>query len=454
MAKGLFARIFGLSSSKNNNDATTTTNNKKTNVKKSRVVDSISPTPSTTTVISKKSIPSFALPTPPPKKINTTTIVAIDNIQRTPLSTTNNIQTPPILDKEDFFSDVKDKLTDMNDFINTQGNNDIDLYLENLNNLQYRVSYEVDQQSTYHHHHDEYSTLSSSSGTSSSLSLQDALFSHFSNTDTRSEITTLSSVDFYNSPKIRVRTTTTSASITSQQDNESVFDRRFSVADTNSTSPTFYNPLNEYPTNYLKEQQEGETLFYEKQFCNMYIDALRFLSTPHSTGHSSPEIEQQQSSAARAFTLFEFIANKGYQVYNQLNTRTKYLVSFAQYRVGRMLCESICDDDNLMINKKEQQQGLLYLNESSKNGNARASFILGFYAEQRGELDHACQLYHQAAMAGILIAKVAFGTAVLFKFVSSSFSIHDAIYMLQEASNEVTHKHNNFFLFFFFVCLV
>lgn len=380
MAKGIFARFFGVIAKNNNKQPTK--QRQEQPIKRARI--------------------EVTSPTPPPKpqsqSISSITVPA--NVQQ------------PIIDKEDnshyLFSDIKDKLTDMNDFINTRGSNDINLHLQNLNNLKDRVSYKETNTN------DEFSTLSSS--TSSSLSLQDALFSHFSNTDTQSEIS-----NFSNDYKIIVGSQKESPSSSHYDSNGSLFDRRFSVADTNSTtSQTFHNTLTDY-TNALVSQ-ENESLHFEKQFCDMYIDALRFLSM------TTPE-----QSPARAFTLFEFIANKGYQEYQKLNSRTKHLVSFAQYRAGRMLYESSTDDD------KMKKHGLLYLVESSKNGNARAAFILGFYAERRGEIDHACQLYYQAAMAGILPAKVSFGTVVLFSSDAvSGFKTNDAIYMLEEASSEVT----------------
>ncbi|CAO3619943.1 unnamed protein product [Mucor hiemalis] len=371
MAKGIFARIFG-SRGKNTANVTSSNNKKPQPVKKSRVVAAVESTPSSATIMSQKSnLP----PTPPPKKNSTPTPVN----NPTPLPPNNNNVQQPTVEKEEnsqyFFSDLKDKLTDMNDFINTQGNNDIELYLKNLNNLEDRVSYGEDVNITTN---DEFMTLSSS--TSSSLSLQDALFSHFSaNTDTRSEISAFSSVY---SPKIMIRTQQESPS--SSHYDESLFDRRFSVADTNSTT------------------------------------TLELLSNTSKT-----------YSPARAFTNFEFIANKGYQAYQTLNERTKTLVSFAQYRAGRMLCEAT-DDDN---NSNMMEQGLLYLLESSQNGNRRADFLLGCYAEQRGEMDHACRMYHRAAMANVLPAKVSFGRTVLFSGVPG-FQIDDAIYMLEEASSE------------------
>lgn len=397
MAKGIFARIFGGIGKPNNKQR------QEQPIKRARI-EAISPTP-------------------PPKA------------QRSQLQTqpTPNVTIPinvqqSIIYKEDnsdyLFSDIKDKLTDMNDFINIQGSNDINLHIQNLNNLKDRVSYKETITN------DEFSTLSSS--TSSSLSLQDALFSHFSNTDTQSEIS-----NYSNDYKIIVGSQQERSSSSNYDSNESLFDRRLSVADSHSTiSLTFHNT----PPNFTNAlvSQEKETLYFEKQFCDMYIDALRLLS-PNTPEHSP----------AHALTLFQHIANNGHQNYQNLNERTKQLVSFAQYRAGRMLCECVFDDDkNRQENEspyyspdddRNKKHGLLYLRESSKNGNARASFILGFYAERQGDIDHACQFYYQAAMTGLLPAKVSFGNALLFSPNGvSGFKTSDAIYMLENAANLVT----------------
>jgi hypothetical protein len=83
--------------------------------------------------------------------------------------------------------------------------------------------------------------------------------------------------------------------------------------------------------------------------------------------------------------------------------------------------------------------------DSKKNGNAHASYILGVYAQECGDLDRACQLYYEASKAGILDAKVSFGIAVLHRHVCS-FQIEDAICALIEASNKVLQ--NEFLLIF------
>lgn len=389
MAKGLLARLFGGIGKSNNKQ--------RQPIKRSRIESTRAPTPP----------PKTHLPQP------TSNVTISTNPQQ---SITYNNE-----DNSDYlFSDMKDKITDMNSFINTQNNNDINLHLKNLNNLKDRVSY------TEAITNDEFSTLSSS--TSSSLSLQDALFSYISNTDTQSEISIYS-----NDYKIVVESQQQESSSSSNYDsNESLFDRRFSVADSDSTSLTFHTLPN---STSVLVSPKNEMLNFEKQFSDMYIEGLRLLSK-----------NTQEHSPAHALTLFQHIANNGHQNYQNLNERTKLLVSFAQYRTGRMLYECVFDygqensspyhsfDDD-----KNKKHGLLYLGESSKNGNSRASFILGFYAERQGNIDQACQFYHQAAMAGLLSAQVAFGNALLFRSNGvSGFKTKDAISMLENAANMVT----------------
>jgi hypothetical protein len=367
MAKGIMARFFG-GKSKNKNPP----------VKKSRVVAS---TPSDLSIqlnkpsTSRSTTPTPSTPTPSPQQMLT-------------------------IEKDDFshylFSDTKDKLTDMNDFINTTANNDIDLHLKNLDNLSDRVSYQTIRSQ------DEYLTISSSA--SSSLSLEDALFSHLSTSDTQSEIS-----QYSDCPKIAVRT---------HKRVDSLFDRpSYSIADTNS---------NQY-IDTIPTDLNHDALYHDKYFCNLYMDALHHLSN------------KQDPSPAQAFLLFELIARQGHQVYSTLSGRAQLLVSFAQYRAGRILCESA---DESGIN-----HGLVYLHQSSKNGNARATFILGYYAECRGDLDYACHLYHQAAIMGILPAKVSFGNCILFKRHVAGFQLNDALAMLDEASQQVIHT----FTYSFFI---
>ncbi|KAI8386943.1 hypothetical protein BD560DRAFT_321233 [Blakeslea trispora] len=238
--------------------------------------------------------------------------------------------------------------------------------MKSLDQLSDHVSYQRD------HIQDEYLTISSAA--SSKLSLQDALFSHLSMSDCQSVAS-----EYSEFPKIPVHA------------------RPHSVV-----SSIQYEP---------SDSQE-EALHYEKQFCDTYMTALRYLPT----------------NALEALQMFEWLARHGRQVYNKLNKRTQDLVSLAQYRTGRMLYES--------HDPQQEQEGYTYLIESSQNGHVRATFILGFYAEQRGDLDQACQLYHQAAVLGYLPGKVAFGNTLLFKKQVDGFQLEDAIRMLDEASRQ------------------
>ncbi|KAI8380437.1 hypothetical protein EDC96DRAFT_434036 [Choanephora cucurbitarum] len=245
--------------------------------------------------------------------------------------------------------------------------------MKNLDRLSDHVSYQRNSIN------DEYLTISSAA--SSKLSLQDALFSHLSMSDCQSEASEYS--DF---PKIAVH---------------APFERPISVASSIQLIG---------PEDTLSIQEEA--MHYEKQFCDVYMNALRCLST----------------NPLEALQMFEWLARHGRQVYNKLNKRTQDLVSLAQYRTGRMLYES--------HSSQQEQEGYTYLIESSQNGHVRATFILGFYAEQKGDLDRACQLYHQAAVLGLLPAKVAFGNILLFKKQINGFQHEDAIRMLDEASRQ------------------
>lgn len=374
MAKGIIARFFGGKSKKKNSP-----------VKKSQIVAE-----ARLDSLAKSSIPSTSRSPAPLQKTDTNT-----STFTTPDPPKQHQQIINIEDDSShyLFSDKKDKLTDINDFLNTSTPNDIHLHLQNLDNLPDRVTYETN------HSQDEYLTISSAA--SSNLSLQDALFSHLSTSDTQSEISHYS--DF---PKIAVRT---------HKCVSSLFDRpSYSIADINNDNYADTMPIN--------LNDEDDAVYYCKYFCKLYMEALYHL------GH------KQDPSPAQAFRLFELIARQGHQVYSTLDNRTQLLVSFAQYRAGRMLCES--------MNESDRDHGLMYLLQSSKNGNARATFILGCYAERRGDLDHACHLYHQAAIAGILPAKVSFGNCILFKKQVAGYQLQDALTMLDEASQQVIHTMN------------
>ncbi|KAI8979329.1 hypothetical protein BDF20DRAFT_868925 [Mycotypha africana] len=321
------------------------------------------------------------------------------------------------LDKEDtsqypFLLDTADNMVaNFDGFINTHSkSNDIHLHLKNLSYLEDHVSYFQHTQ----YSQNEFLTISSitSESASSYASLKDSLFSNIS-------LSTQSDISFQCSdisiPKIAVRTEpqqhTHAATIADQRSH-------FSVADTIDDS--------EYLPMIFEEEEEAVNkttiIDYERHFCELYIEALRWLSSS----------QQTKQSPAQAFRQFEWIAYEGSRLFEQLSNRTKQLVSFAQYRVGRMLCESSARNGGM-------EQGLVYLLESSKNGNARSTFILGCYAERRGDLDYACSLYYQAAKIGLLSAKVSFGVAVLFKFKNQrepTYSIQDALSILTDASNQ------------------
>lgn len=275
----------------------------------------------------------------------------------------------------------------MNDFYNIQGSsNDVDAHLNQFHSL---LQHKHEQQ-------DEYFTISSA--TSSHLSLQDALFSHLSTSDTQSEITQFS--DF---PKIAVGT--------QQHQQQQAFDRRnssFSVAD-DVDANEHVDPYDDAKT---------------KQLYQLYMDALRHISPT-----SSPLL---RPSPAQAFRLFEYIANQPAD--DAAAHSTRYLIAYAQYYAGRMLYEATLEHDQDEFIK---QQGLKYLLDASKNGIACATFMLGYYAECDGDIDYACNLYYQAAVKGQLLAKVYFGNTVLFRDVQG-YPPQEAVRMLKEASHQVT----------------
>lgn len=353
MAKGgIFSRLFGTRTKHNNN--------KPTPLKKTT-------TTTTTTRIESNS-----------RSNSSKSLTVISNIKKPTLST-HVLQ--PVDDSSSnlFFSDVKDKVTNMTEFIQTKENNQTELFLLSRSQLTDGASYHNDPPN------DEFLTFASS--TSSTLSLQDALFSYL---DTRSEITTFSSHSY----KIQSPSTENSSS-------ESIFDRRFSIADTISLSST----------------QESDAFYFETELCNLFVDGLKALST------TPPD-------PCKAFRLFESVSIQGQRFHQEINTRTKTLVGFAQYRAGRTLYES----QDATPSRKEE--GLGYLRTSSRNGNPRATFILGFYAEQILDFELACQYYYRAAQEGDLLAKVSFGALVLFKNLPS-FKTNEAIRMLEFASQKV-----------------
>lgn len=337
-------------------------------------------------------------------------------------------------DKEDrshyLLNDKKDNLFDINSLVNVRSNNngvDVNLYLTSVNNLKGPAYNNVKTESQ--------KFLTSSSSTSSTLSLQDELASHFSNTDAMSEITTYSDYKIIGVTRHETNsTTTTSTSSSALASASASLDRQFSVADNLPTKHVFHDTLSHSITNAFLSQDQ-EILSLENQLFQCYMEALRHLN---NTTEKSP---------ARAFILFEFIASEGCKWYTKLNSNTKRLVSFAQYRAGRMFCECFSDEDitgvrnDLLCSvniEKMKAIGIFYLNEASKNGNYESVLILGRYAEQRGDIVKACQLYNQAAKAGIIAAKFYFGNTVLLNYSTiSEFNAESAIQMLNEAANEV-----------------
>ncbi|EIE75746.1 hypothetical protein RO3G_00450 [Rhizopus delemar RA 99-880] len=263
----------------------------------------------------------------------------------------------------------------------------------------------------HQHTSDEYSTISSATG-SSNITMEEALFSHISS-DSRSEITAYSS----ESLKIAVRAQSPGRSNPTPSDVG-----QYQIVDLEIPERT--ENIAALPKIIFDQHLSTATKSnYERYFCNMYTQALYYLS-PKNKGYSP----------AHAFHFFETTAVQGNQVYADLNDRTRMLISFAQYRAGRMLYEAEYTEEDDTYGH-HQQQGLIYLLDSKKNGNAHASYILGVYAQECGDLDRACQLYYEASKAGILDAKVSFGITVLHRHVRS-FQIEDAISALIEASNK------------------
>ncbi|KAI8644477.1 hypothetical protein BD408DRAFT_481252 [Parasitella parasitica] len=352
MTNGLFGRLFGANKS----------NKKLTNAAKRQTSPSTSKPPSPSPSPSPSpppSLPQLLSPSPP--------------LLPTPSATPS----PPAPSEAlDTLAEKSSSGTD--GFLNSQpANSDIDGHLQDLNSLMHYKD----------EHQDEYSTISSS--TSSYPSLQDALFSHLSTSDTQSEITQFS--DF---PKIAVRAQ-------SQQGP----DRRslYTVAD-NTDANTCLDPYETSGT---------------KQLYELYIEALRYLSP-----------KSRDRSPAQAFRLFEFVANQ-----QETSSNARYLVAYAQYRAGRMLYEANYTADHHDHDEHIKQQGLKYLLDASKNGITCATFMLGFYAECDGDIEYACNLYYQAAIKGQLLAKVYFGNTVLFKHVDG-YQPKDAVLMLTEAANQ------------------
>ncbi|RCI03176.1 hypothetical protein CU098_006814 [Rhizopus stolonifer] len=300
------------------------------------------------------------------------------------------------------FDDSNEEMdeSDMSRFLKIQGDHPpMDYYLN-----------KVEKYIDYNHscNTDEYSAISSATSRSSNITLEEALFSHISS-DSKSETTTYAS----DRPKIAVL-----AQSQGQANSLSSDTRQYQIVDLKIPYIQSNTPLD-----IIFDQQTLVQSNYEHYFCNMYTQALYYLS-PQNKGYSP----------AYAFEFFETIAVEGNKVYPDLNNRTRLLISFAQYRAGRMLYEAeyTIEDDTY---SHHQQQGLFYLLESKKNGNPYASYILGVYAQEHGDLERACQLYSQASRDGIVNAKVSFGITVLYRHIDGSRT-EDALCALIDASNE------------------
>ncbi|KAI9268738.1 hypothetical protein BY458DRAFT_511394 [Sporodiniella umbellata] len=246
---------------------------------------------------------------------------------------------------------------------------------------------------------DEYSALSSATSLSSNITLEEALFSHISS-DATSEATTACTSD---RPKIAL------SHDTSNRHSYHIADLESSLAASTFTSFNIIFDPSLSPT------------YDEHYFCHLYTQALYYLS-----------VRNPGYSPAYAFECFETIALQGSKVYPDLNNRTRLLISFAQYRAGRMLYEADyrAEEDRYC---RHQQQGLVYLLESKKNGNPYASYTLGSYAQEHGDLDRASWLYSLASRDGLVHAKVSFGILVLYRLPNQE-RLQEAIFALTEAA--------------------
>ncbi|KAG0763113.1 hypothetical protein G6F57_008151 [Rhizopus arrhizus] len=305
------------------------------------------------------------------------------------------------MSKEPLFFDTNEEgdEPDMSRFIRIQGDHpQLDEYLNKAN------------QYSKHEEHDEYQTVSSIAS-STNISLEEALFSRISS-DSMTEITNFSS----SSPKIAVR-----AQLPSNRNSIQSEVEQYQVVDINS-------PQNNNSSNTASKATTGSNLTAvrpgsERYFCNMYTQALYYLS-PQNKGYSP----------AHAFRLLESIAIEGGEVYQQLDDLTKKIVALSQYRAGRMLYEADYTEEDDAYNH-HQQDALMYLLRSQENGNPLAIYTLGVYAEERGKIKEACQFYYAACKAGVLEGKMAFGRIVLRHNVPG-FKLEDAIHALTEASDE------------------
>ncbi|CEP08158.1 hypothetical protein [Parasitella parasitica] len=367
MTNGLFGRLFGANKSKSTSSKKLTTSSVK---RQKSPTTSKPPSPSSSLSASLSSLPS---PSPPSPLLPTPAA--------TPSPPPPQLQPPSFIEDDDTLAESSSS-GGAGEFLNLQPASnsvsmDIDSHLQGLNNLM--------RHSNEQHHQDEYSTISSATS-SYHPSLEEALFSHLSTSDTLSEITQFSDL-----PKI--------ALMRPQSDRGSLY--------TVSDGSSCLDPYDSSST---------------KQLYELYLEALRCLSP-----------NKASSSPAQAFRLFKFIANQQHEA----TSNARRLVAHAQYRAGRMLYEAnyIADHEDDIRQHDIKQQGLKYLLDASKGGVASATFILGFYAECDGDIEYACNLYYQAAIKGQLLAKVYFGNTVLFKHVDG-YQPQDAVLMLTEASNQ------------------
>ncbi|KAG1471338.1 hypothetical protein G6F56_002182 [Rhizopus delemar] len=287
---------------------------------------------------------------------------------------------------------------DMSNFIKTQGDHpQLDDYLKKV-----KQHINNDDQSEY----DEYTTITSLAS-STNITIEEALFSHISS-DSRTEISSLSSIN----PKVAVRV--------QLQSNQSKI-KEYDIVDLKTPQSNKVSNI-ESKNNYNNSTTTAKTN-YERYFCNMYTQALYYLS-PNNQGYSP----------ANAFHLFKTIAKEGGDVYQSLDNLTRKLVALSQYRAGRMLYEAHynIEDDTY---SHHQIDATLLLVQSEKNGNARATYIMGVYAEECGNIAKACQHYYDASKSDVLEAKLSFGRIFLLHGLPG-FRLEDAIDALTQASKE------------------
>ncbi|KAI8988783.1 hypothetical protein BDB01DRAFT_719115 [Pilobolus umbonatus] len=230
---------------------------------------------------------------------------------------------------------------------------------------------------------DEYCTITSST-ISSALSLENALFSNISS-DIQSEITVFSNIPKIEDINVQYQGSTQNGqlSISSNGLSSPLFDRHIDTPYIVATGSDATHVTD------LENQKH-----WEKYLCKLYHQALYHLS-PTSATHTNRVL---------ALDYFLLIAAKGEALYKSLTKQSQVLVSFAQYRAGHMLI-----DDAHKV-----EEGMTYLQKSSLNGNNQAKFMLGVYEEQNGNLSNAIELFYQAALTGVVSAKISLARILLF----------------------------------------